>query len=218
MKNSILLIALGSLILTSCSKDESFEQTEEQTLDSIYISKQNNGSTNWERTPMNALHTGTDFTYTAYDNNEIGETNGVFVSTSRDANTITWTGFQDETGAYGNAEVLISSPSYTLRLQMITECVTVKGKEAVYGGIITQVTESSGNPPPFNVNWRFYFNVVDSGQNRGVSYDQISHTRIFASPRSQSLCNVYLPGDRIWSSQGYENVHQPGFVEVTNRP
>lgn len=217
MKNLILTLTAGLFLLTGCSKDESFEQMEEQTIDSIYILNQIDGMTTIETTSID-LQTGTDFTYTTDNGNGNGQTTGAYISMNRNANTISWSGFTDETGSYGNAEVLLSSPGYSLRLQMVTECVTVDGNEAVYGGIVTQVLDSSGNPPPFTVNWRFYFKVIDTEQSGGISYDLISNTRIFASPMSPSLCNTYLPDNRIWSSQGHENVRQPGFVEVTDHP
>ena len=217
MKNSIFLIAIGLVLLTGCSKDESFEPTEEQTIDTVYVLKQIDGTTTMETIPLDGQN-GVDYTYTEDNPYENGFTNGLYISSSRETNIITWSGFTDETGNYGNAVLQMSTPGYSLHLILETECVTVDGNAAVYGGIITEVVERTGNAPPFGVNWRFYFKVVDNEEGNGVNIDQISNTRIFASPRSMSLCDVYLPGNGIWSSQGYQDVHEPGFVEVSEVP
>ena len=225
MKNSIFLIAIGLILLTGCSKEESFEPTEEQTIDTVYVLKQIDGTITMETISLDG-QTGVDYTYKKDYPKEKGFTNGLYKSTSRDTNVITWSGFTDETGNYGNAELQMSTPSYSLHLMLVTECVRVEGNAAVYGGIITRVVQSSGNAPPFGENWRFYFKVVDNEHGNGldyeqladINYDQISNTRIFASPRSMSLCDIYLPGNRIWSSQGYQEVRKPGFVEVSENP
>jgi hypothetical protein len=94
---------------------------------------------------------------------------------------------------------------------METECVTVQGNQAVYGGTITHVRSLTGNAPSIGVGWRFYFKVTDSER-----FDQIANTTIFASPMSPSLCNVYLPNNPMWSSQGNTNVIAPGFVVVNH--
>ncbi len=217
MKNLIIPMTFGLILLIGCSKDESFEPTEEQTIDSVYILKQIDGTTIWETTAIDGL-TGKNFNYPTDDHNLYGHTNGAFMPAYRDEVIITWSGTEDGTGTRGSAELQMSTPAYSFHFILETECVTVDGDAAVYGGIIVEVVQTSGNPPPFGVNWRFYFKVIDSEQGGGVNYDQISNTRIFASPRSMSLCDEYLPNNRIWSSQGYENVIEPGFVEVSEVP
>ena len=225
MKNLFLTMTAGLILLTGCSKEEPFEQIEEQTIDTVYILKQIDDTTTMETIPLDR-QTGVDYTYIKDKPNETGFTNGLYYSTNRDKYDLTWSGFTDETGNYGNAELQMSTPAYSLHLMLETECVRVDGDAAVYGGIITRVVQSSGNPPPFGVNWRFYFKVVDNDKGNGmynhqwsdIKYDQISNTRIFASPRSISLCDLYLPGNRIWSSKGYQEVRKPGFVEVSEIP
>ena len=225
MKNLFLTMTAGLILLTGCSKEESYEPVEEQTIDTVYVLKQIDGTTTMETIQLDG-QTGVDYTYTEDNPNENGFTNGLYRSTSRETTVISWSGFTDETGNYGNAALQMSTPSYSLHFMLETECVRVDGDAAVYGGIITRVVQSSGNPPSFGVNWRFYFKVIDSEQGRDINYDQISNTMFFASPRSMSLCDVYLPGHKIWSSQpyadvlepAYEDVLEPGFVEVSNHP
>lgn len=218
MKNLILSLTLGLILLTGCSKEESFEPIEEQTIDSVYVLKQIDGTTTWETMSIEGLQTGSDYIYTTDNGNSNGQTSGLFMPTYRDLLVISWSGFTDETGTYGNAEIQMSTPGYSFHFILQTECITVDGNAAMYGGIVTEVVEQSGNPPPFGINWRFYFEVKDSEQGGRHIYDQISNTRIFASPRSPSLCLAYPAGHRIWSSQGYEDVREPGFVEVSNHP
>ncbi len=100
---------------------------------------------------------------------------------------------------------------------METECVRIDGDEAVYGGIITEVIERSGNAPRIDVNWRFYFKVIDTESSRSEIYDKISNNRVLASPRSISLCNIPVT-DPFWSTQGYEEVRNRGYVEVSRDP
>ena len=215
MKNSILLIALGLILLTGCSKDDSIEQINEQTTDVVYVSKQVNGNSSWETMEINTAHNST-FINNALDTRGFGFTNGLYAPSNRNLLIITWNGTKDESGYSGSAEIQMSTPSYSFHFIMETECVTVDGNTAMYGGLITEVVEISGNPP-FGMYWRFYFKVIDNANvvhSSGI--DKISSMRIFASPMSPSLCNVYPPNHPIWSSHGYDEVHEPGFVVVDN--
>jgi hypothetical protein len=210
MKNLTLLFALGLTLLTSCSKDDSLEQTELQTIDSVYVLNQFEGSTTWESMQIDELQNSANLAYSIIDGDN-AHTDGYYVPSSRDAMTITWSGTQTRNGTRGGAEIRQATPNFSFHFVLETECVTVDGNQAVYGGTITQVKSLSGNAPPIGVGWRFYFKVTDS-----ENIDQIANTTIFASPRSISLCNVYLPNNRMWRSQGNTNVIAPGFVEVTN--
>lgn len=217
MKNLIVTMTAGLILLTGCSKDESFETTEEQTANSIYVLEQNNGQAMFRTIAIEPFQSGENFTTTT-DNSEFGHTSGLFAPTNRDAVILSWSANRDETGTYGNAELQMSGPNYSMHIVMETECITVDGDTAMYGAIITEVVELSGNTPPLTASWRFYFQVKDNEQGIGLGFDQISGKWIFASPRSQSLCAVYPPKHPIWSSNGYENVMNPGFVEVSNNP
>jgi hypothetical protein len=215
MKNLILTMTAGLILLTGCSKEESYEQIEEQTIDSVYVLKQIDGTTTWETMAID-IENNPAYTYFNHTANN-AYTRGLFMPSYRDPLVISWSGFTDETGTYGTAEIQMSRPGYSFHFILQTECVTVDGNAAVFGGIITEVVESSGNPPPFGVNWRFYFKVIDNEQGNSINYDLISNTRVFASPMSPSLCNI-PPSHRFWSSQGYEEVHEPGFVELSDHP
>ncbi len=214
MKNLTLLFALGFILLTSCSKEESVEQFEEQTNDIVYVSKQYQGKSIWETMEID-VKDNNPYSNTT-DPRGYGFTNGLYNPPNRNPLLITWNGTRDANGSRGSAEIQMTTPSYSFHFIMETECVTVIDNVAMYGGLITQVVEVTGDPPPFGIFWRFYFKVIDNA-NEGLSgIDKISSMRIFASPRSMSLCNVYPPNHRIWSSQGYDEVHKPGFVVVDN--
>jgi hypothetical protein len=213
MKNLIIPIALGIFLFTSCSKDESFEQTEDQTTHSVYVLKQNNQTTSWETISLENVQENTSSAIPVQVSTS-NHTEGQFTSSTRDLFSITWSGTQSNGRTSGSAVIEQTTPSSSFKFIMETECVTVDGDNAVYGGIITEVITRSGDTPQIGINWRFYFKVIDNGRGSSTVFDQISNTRLFTSPRSQSLCNVYLPNDPIWSSQGYENVLQPGYVDV----
>lgn len=210
MKNSILLIALGLILLTGCSKDDSIELIEEQTTNSVYVLYQLNEIASWETIVLD------EFQRTVYIQHPItAHTDGYYRPTSRDGMSLTWSGTQHRDGyRKGSAEFKQSTPNFILHFSMETECVTVEGNEAVYGGIITQVKATNGNSPNISAGWRFYFKVIDSGQGSTVTYDQIANITMFASPMSPSLCG-FLPNYHIWSSQGYSDVIDPGYVVVS---
>jgi hypothetical protein len=219
MKNVTLLFVLGVTLFTSCTKEESYQPLEEQTIDSVYVLNQFEGSSAWETMLVDELQNTAARTYSINDA-ENAQTNGYYAPNSRDAMTITWSGTQTRTGARGGAEIRQTTPNFSFHFILETECVTVNGNQAVYGGTITQVKSLSGNAPNIGVGWRFYFKVTDALADRTPGfpsrYDQIANTTIFASPMSPSLCNVYLPNNQMWSSQGNTNVISPGFVVVKN--
>jgi hypothetical protein len=217
MKNLFLTIAIGSFLLTACSKDESFEPIDEQTNDVIYVLEQNQELGTFSTVAIDDFSSGTNFIATT-DNSEYGHTSGLYQPMYRDPVVLSWTGDLDESGSFGTAELLISRTNYSIHVIMQAECISVDGNMAMYGGIITEVLALSGDTPQLTANWRFYFQVKDNQQGGGVGFDQISNTLIFAAPRTPSLCNVYPPNHRIWSSNGNENVMSPGFVEVSNNP
>ncbi len=210
MKNLILTIALGLFLLTACSKEESLEQRELQTTDSVYVLNQFNEASYWDTMVLNESRSSDEYNSIQ----RVSITKGHYSPTTRDAMTIEWTGTQTELGSTGRAVIKQSTPNFSFHFNLETECVRVDGNKAVYGGVITQVRELSGDAPDIGEGFRIYFNVIDSNSGGSIYYDQIANKTIFASPSSPSLCNAYLPNDNIWSSQGFSDVLQPGFVKV----
>ena len=199
----------GLILLTGCSKDDSVEQIEEQTVDHVYVLNQFNETSTWETMVLDESLERTDLP------NDNAHTDGYYMPTNRNGMTITWSGTQNQNGTYGRAEFKQITPNFSLHFNLETECVTVYGNEAVYGGRITQVREISGNAPPIGVGWYFYFKVIDNIHER-VPLDKIANKTIFATPRAPILCNAYSPNNFIWSRLGYSDVVRPGFVVVNN--
>ena len=212
MKNFTLLFALGLILLTSCSKEDSLEQTDLQTINSVYVLNQINGSTSWDTTVLNETQRSP-----LHSNEFEAHTEGYYQPSSRNGMSITWTGTRYEDGTRkGSADLKQSSPGTNFHFILETECITVYVNEAVYGGTITQIKALSGNAPDITVGWRFYFKVIDSGQEENGPLDKIANTTFFTSPMSPSLCNVLLPTEFLWSSNGYSDVVQPGYVIAYN--
>ena len=215
MKNLILPIAIGLVLFTSCSKDESLEQIETQDINYVHVLNQNNETSFWETKIIDNTQIGAKYedepnlTYQNY-------TEGLYMSAPQNGMTLQWRGSNNDNGAHGMAEFKQIAPWVNLHFKMETECITVVGNEAVYGGNISEVIALLGEAPDIGVGWRFYFKVTDNDQGGFAPYDQISNVTIFASPRSISLCNVYLPNDNIWSTQGYTDVTKPGFVVMSS--
>ncbi len=208
MKKLTLLFAIGLFLVVGCTKDESYKQIEEQTIDSVYVLNQLDGSSTWETMLIDELQNSAVRIYSKNDG-DAAHTDGYYVPASRDAMTITWSGTQNRNGPHGSASIQQSTPNFSFHFVLETECVTVDGNQAVYGGTITQVKTLNGNAPAIGVGWRIYFKVTDYDR-----FDQIANCTMFASPMSPSLCNAYLPNNQIWSSQGYAEVIPPGFVVV----
>jgi len=138
MKNLTLLFAIGLTLFTSCTKEESYEPIEEQTIDSVYVLNQFEGSSTWESMLIDELQNTAARTYSINDGDN-AHTDGYYVPSSRDAMTITWSGTQTSNGARGGAGIIQATPNFSFHFVMETECVTVQGNQAVYGGTITQV-------------------------------------------------------------------------------
>lgn len=211
MKNLILTTALGIILLTGCSRDDSIEQIEEQTTNSSYVLYQLNEIASWETIVLDEFQRTANFQHPI-----TAHTDGYYMPSSKNAMTITWSGTQYRDGSRkGRAELRQISPDINFHFILDTECIIVEANEAVYGGTIIQVKSLYGSLPCIDLGWRFYFKVIDSKQSGNNSYDQIANMTMFASPMSPSLCGIYPPSNKIWSLKGYTEVIEPGFVVVS---
>jgi hypothetical protein len=209
-----LLILTGLILLTGCSKVELEEQIEEQTIDYVYVLNQLRETASWETLLSNEGQEGLVFPSKERE----AHTDGYFIPTLRDGIYITWYGTENQIEPNGKAVVNQVTPNFSFHFNMETECVTVQGNEAVYGGRISLVTEISGNAPPIGEGWYFYFKVIDSGpvEGRNELIDQIANTTIFRTPMAPILCDGFPPDHYIWDKLGYSEVVEPGFVVVSN--
>ena len=211
MKNLFLLIAIGLIILTGCSKEDAVVPIEEQGINSIYVLNQLDETITWQPIQMNdnQERSGTSWSSTA-------QTNGYYESNNGDGITITWDGSQDGNVMSGSAKVLQITSNFNFHFEMETACVTVEGNEAVYGGRISRVLDALGLNVSIQPGWYFYFKVIDFNMVESVPVDLIANNIVFASPNQPLLCNIYSPTDAFWSSAGYTTMISPSFAQVNN--
>ena len=118
MKNLTILFALGLILFTSCSKDDSLEQTELQTIDSVYVLNQFAGSAAWESMLIDQSQNSANLAY-SINNGIDAHTDGYYAPTSRDAMTIVWSGTQNGSGARrGSATIKQSTPNFSFHLDL----------------------------------------------------------------------------------------------------
>ncbi len=214
MKNLILTTALSMILLTSCTvQDEILPESKLQEETHFILDQKNN--------TVSKAYFESTYSYAAsranildYSSNTL-YTSGYYTSSNRYQITINWEGKQKGSTAAGAAEIIYATPVSYAEIIMDTECITVIGNQAVYGGKVTKFQGSLPQVPRLQENWRIYFKVIDDEIIDNATYDQIANNIIFASPQSTSLCDVYLPDNEIWSMQGYDQVNEPGFVSVS---
>jgi len=197
-------MSLGLILFTSCSKDESNDLTVEQTADSIYLYSESNGRITWESINPNNL-TGQSTVPTEMNRGNSAHTHGDYYSTSG-GTTISWSGTENNGGTHGSAFLRMGPSELTLE----TECIMVEGNAAVYGGIITEVTNPSG---PLAIGSYVFFRVTDNGQGNNADPDQFN-SAILVSPNN--LCGVATPSWFLWAYFAENDVLAPGSVKVNN--
>lgn len=185
MKKLILLMSFGLLILTGCSKEESTDQIEEQSVNSIYTLATSNGESSWESVAFDESLSVSESGNTNRSRGirAIGRFGGFGLPT-------TFTGIQNNSGARGRALVQLSGPGGSAARLFVrtSSVVSIGDNEVVYGGIITRVIENSIPPPPpcptfpncpppppcspFDLGTYVYFAVKDNGQGNNAPLDQ----------------------------------------------
>ena len=209
---TILVAIVGLLFITGCSKEETIKQQDPQSSNIMYTLEPQAEDALFKAIKVDQfLGNPTPVTITP----TFGYTAGLYQPNHRDPIMLTWLGDTNNATGYGTAELYISNPAYTMHLLMESECITAQDNKVMYGAIVTEVLELSGNAPSITEMWRLYFQVEDNSHVRSRE-DKISNKWIFASPRSQSLCNIYPPNHSIWSSNGTNDVVAPGYVQVTD--
>jgi len=215
MKNLILTIATGFTILTSCSVDQPIESIQTSNSETIYLVDQQGDVISWDilstKEYQNISNNADSYSGALQVN-----TDGKYVPDSKYGMQISWTGTSNPQGIYGNAIIIKENSNSTVEIQLVTECIIADGNEVVYGGIINKMDGILDNMSDIGEGWRFYFKIIDSKQDDSLKYDLMSNHTIFASPMSQSLCNVYTPDHEVWSIKGYTDVKAPNFIEVSN--
>ena len=182
MKKLIILLMFGSVLLTSCSKEETTDQIEQQTTDVVYVLKQSNGVGTWEATQVNLLDNNSTGNGDA-DRTQSAHAHGDYTGFGGGV-TINFSGTENNGGTHGSAEVRQVGGPFEAHYILATTSVVVDGTEAIYGGIITEVIVNTfpppppppfGPPPPCNPNSvgnYVYFKVFDNGQGTNAPTDQ----------------------------------------------
>lgn len=217
MKKTVYLMALALVVLYGCAKEESNDQIEEQSSDLVWVFNNLDGEfQTWETMLINELPSNSDVTTIRGNNGNSAHTHGDYTF---GITSFSWSGTQNNGGTHGSGvSVWILGPPFntTLYLTLDTECVTVEGNEAVYGGTFTEVLNNPFPPGgPFDVGNAIYFKVIDNGQGNNASPDQHAIGG-FIVPAGSSFCGVFPVTDPIWEQNGVLDIAEPGSVKVNN--
>lgn len=215
MKKAVYLVAFALVVLYGCAKEESNVPIEEQSTDLVWVFNNFDGIQEWGTTSINALPSDSDVTYNRGNDNS-AHTHGDY---DFGITSFSWSGTQNNGGTHGSgtAEFRFGPPFGSVYLTLATECVTVDGNEAVYGGTFTEV-QNNPFPPggPFEVGNSIYFKVIDNGQGNNAPPDQHEIGGIIL-PAGSSFCGVIPVTDPFWERNGpAQNVEEPGSVKVNN--
>ena len=197
MKKLIFLFSIGLIAFTSCSKEESNESIEQESSNLVQLYKMDGAQGTWETIELNGNANNIDGAAWRNHGNR-ASTRGVINSPSTN---LEWNGTDVNGNISGSATIALGPTVMTLE----TECVMALGNEAVYGGVVTEITNPFG---PFTVGLHIYMKVIDSN-----SPDQYV-PGFLISPISQ--CGVASPDYFIWSFFGIADVQSPGQVLVRN--
>lgn len=121
----------------------------------------------------------------------------------------TFSGVQNNGGIHGNAQV----KSWFLDFNISTECMTVVGNEAIYGGVITQVNYVD---PDWAAVWcdeicievgvHFVIKVVDNGEGQNAPPDR---SALYFAIGPVPLCD-FFPVDHPWWAWQMQDVQGQG--------
>jgi hypothetical protein len=127
---------------------------------------------------------------------------------------VTLSAMENNGGIHGNGQV----KSWFLDFNMSTECLTVVGNEAIYGGVITQVNYVD---PAWADEWctticidpgvHFVAKVVDNGEGQNNPPDQ---TAMFFAIGPVPLCDFFPVDSPYWSWQMIDVQGQGDQIQV----
>lgn len=201
MKNLIYVMALGLLVFTGCSKEESIDPISNEVADdSAFLVRLDSSNPTWEKISVDELTSNsTSIAYRENGNSEHmhGKFSGFGGSTR-----ISFSGTENNGGTHGHATLTseIGAPfDVTLKLTVETECLMIEGNEGVYVGLITDV-ENNPFPAggPYEVGNKLIFKVIDNGEGSNAELDQFS-SFIIVVPAGMTACGVLSPDFFLWS-------------------
>jgi hypothetical protein len=96
-------------------------------------------------------------------------------------------------GVHGQTQTISGWPGVIESMHVNSNCITVIGNRAFYGGVITQI--EVGPYQPFTVGWQVYFAVEDNGEGNNSESDRYGMA-IFLLPPGLDV-NQVLPVEFI---------------------
>nr|WP_321237447.1 hypothetical protein [uncultured Psychroserpens sp.] len=215
MKNLMLIITLGFICLTSCSKEELNEPITEQNTEATYVFKLSN-TNDWEASVSSDQGEKSNNAFSSRSNGNSLHAHGIF--SAFDGGLISFCGTQNNGGTHGNARLEVTfGPFGTANVTLETvSVVSIGDNEVVYGGQISEVIENTvmfPPPPPgfpappcdpYELGTYVYFAVKDNGQGNNAPSDQYS-------PFLSNSCNEDANGgaNNPWSFFGFNDVESP---------
>ncbi|NNE03535.1 MAG: hypothetical protein HKN52_10250 [Eudoraea sp.] len=135
----------------------------------------------------------TDRSFKAYDIATISQINGIPVASQRGPNKSTnghvstqsglsfsFSALENPSGVHGQTQTNSGWPGVIESMHATSECITVIGDRAYFGGVITQI--ETGPYQPFSVGWQVYFAVEDNGQGNNADPDRYGVAIFFLPP------------------------------------
>ena len=207
MKKVFLLLSMSLLLLSSCSKENSDSQMEDQALDMVYYFSDTGDTPVWEAISLSEisnLNLG-DITNLRGNNGNSGHAHGDFAG-------IEFSGTQNNGGTHGTATANFGPFTFSME----TACVMVDENEAVYGGTIIEL-DGPPTPPgfPISLGNQMFFKVIDNGQGNNAPLDQFNAILLFTTPEN-SGCGTLTPSAPLWSVFPDVDIQEPGSIKVNN--
>ena len=201
MKNLVYVMAIGLLVLTGCSKEESNEPTLNEVSDTAYVLRMDGSNPTWESVSVKDIK-GNSEAAIQRNNGNSAHMHGEFTGFGGGI-SMNFSGTENNGGTHGSATMYqtLGAPfNTTVEITMETECVMLDGNEGVYGGTITAVANSPFPPGgPFDIGNHIYFKVIDNGQGNNAASDQYN-TGLVIFPSFASGCGAFTPSSAFWSS------------------
>lgn len=222
MKNSLFFLTLILFLMQACSKDELATRTSGATDNQQNVVLSSVRPIGFSLTAPLITLSDYDIQYANFHSpamvlprTENHHVNG-HVHPILDPNEVDFifSGVQNNGGIHGNAQV----KSWFLDFNMATECITVVGNEAIYGGVITQVNYVD---PGWAAVWcgeicieegvHFVCKVVDNGEGQNAPPDQ---SALYFAIGTVPLCDLFPVDHPYWAWQMQDVQGQGDQVQV----
>lgn len=116
--------------------------------------------------------------------------------------SVTFSGLENSQGLTGKAHFTRTwgdNGENSFTYHMNAGCLMIDGNDAVYVGLISQVT--GNDPTGFPVGAKVFFKIRDNGKGPGAPMDQYN-TAYIINPSGTIPCEAFAPDAAIWSLFG----------------